>query len=130
MHQNRRKSSEKPLRSSLGFWITCCEDFEPFLRAFWEPFAPQSVSRNGKKNRSDFGEVPGGALVDPRDKSSFRMEAGGWPGKGREGDKSPSQGHGRSDEGKGDDGRSDEGKGDEEHLLDARPWAGGFLIYF
>ena len=60
MHQNRRKSSEKPLRSSLGFWITCCEDFGLFLRAFWEHFAPQSVSRNGKKNRSDFGGVPGG----------------------------------------------------------------------
>ena len=64
--------------------------------------------------------------MDPVRISWSRMEAGGWPGKGREGDKSPSQGHGRSDEGKGDDGRSDGGKGDEEHPLDARPWAGGF----
>ncbi len=75
------KSSEKPLRSSLGFWITCCEDFGPFLRAFWEHFAPQSVSRNGKKNRSDFGGVPGGSLVDPGAINSAKSEAGGWPGK-------------------------------------------------
>ena len=64
--------------------------------------------------------------MDPGAFNSARSVAGGWPGKGREGDKSPSQGHGRSDEGKGDDGRSDEGKGDEGNPLDARPWAGGF----
>ena len=50
------------------------------MRAFWEHFAPQNVSRNEKKNRSDFGGVSGvsGRLC-------LSENGGGVAGKGREG---------------------------------------------
>ncbi len=122
--KSEEKSSEKPLRSSLDFWITFYEDLGPFLRAFGAHFAPQNARKNEPKNRSDFGGSLGGPL---------------WIRFG-EGGPSWRQGGGRGRVGKGihplprimvgpTKGRREGGRWTPSKRLAHGTWAGGLSLY-